>query len=135
MKRKLANIFLGLGLLVGGLGVSVPAGYALSSQATPHIVASAKDDVCAGAALAGATKCGDKGKAINTVISAVINLLSVAVGVAAVIMIIIGGLKYVTSNGDSQAVASAKHTIIYAVVGLIIVALAQTLVKFVLSKA
>jgi hypothetical protein len=56
------------------------------------------------------------------------------VGVIAVIMIIIGGLKYVTSGGDSSAVGSAKNTIIYALVGLVVVALAQALVKFVLAK-
>lgn len=134
MKRKLANLLLGLGLVVVGLGLTAPVGYALATGAATHMTASAKSDVCSGAALVGAN-CGDKGAGINTVIRNVINLLSVAVGVAAVIMIIIAGMKYVISGGDTQAVAGAKHTIIYAVVGLIIVAMAQLIVKFVLSKA
>ena len=54
--------------------------------------------------------------------------------IAAVIMIIWGGFRYVTSGGDSNKVSSAKNTIIYAVIGLIIVALAQFIVKFVLDK-
>lgn len=72
--------------------------------------------------------------AINTTFRRVINLFSVVVGVVAVIMVITGGFKYVTSNGDSGQITSAKNTIIYAVVGLIIVAIAQILVRFVLAQ-
>jgi len=71
---------------------------------------------------------------LNDTIASVINLLSVLVGVAAVIMIIIGGFRYITSAGDSNKVTSAKNTIIYAIIGLIIVALAQLIVHFVLNK-
>jgi hypothetical protein len=72
---------------------------------------------------------------INKVISNIINVLSIIVGIVAVIMIILGGFKYITSGGDSGSISSAKTTIIYAIVGLVIVALAQVIVKFVLSKA
>jgi TRAP-type C4-dicarboxylate transport system permease small subunit len=65
----------------------------------------------------------------------IINIFSVIVGVIAVIMIIIGGLKYITSGGESSNVSGAKNTIIYAIVGLVIVALAQFIVRFVLSNA
>jgi hypothetical protein len=51
----------------------------------------------------------------------------------AVIMIIYGGFRYITSGGDSNRVGSAKNTLIYAIIGLIIVALAQLIVHFVLS--
>jgi hypothetical protein len=50
-------------------------------------------------------------------------------------MIIIGGFRYITSGGDSGSVSSAKNTVLYAIVGLIIVALAQVIVRFVLSKS
>lgn len=72
--------------------------------------------------------------AINTTIGNVVTIFSVIVGVVAVIMIIVGGFKYVTSNGDSSQITSAKNTIVYAIVGLIIVAIAQILVRFVLTK-
>jgi hypothetical protein len=49
-------------------------------------------------------------------------------------MIIIGGFKYITSGGDSNNVSSAKNTILYAIIGLIIVALAQTIVRFILGR-
>ena len=57
------------------------------------------------------------------------------VGVVAVIMIIIGGLKYITSSGDSNNVSSAKNTILYAIIGLVVVVLAQVIVRFVVTKA
>lgn len=70
----------------------------------------------------------------NRLIKKVINLLSVIVGVVAVIMIIIGGLRYITSGGSDTSVTSAKNTILYAVIGLVIVALAQIIVRFVLGQ-
>jgi cytochrome bd-type quinol oxidase subunit 2 len=71
---------------------------------------------------------------VNDTITWVINIFSIVVGVAAVIMIIIGGLRYIISGGDSGNVTSAKNTILYAIIGLVVVALAQFIVKFVLSK-
>ena len=71
---------------------------------------------------------------INEFITAIINIFSLIVGVIAVIMIIIGGLKYITSGGDSGNVTGAKNTILYAVIGLVIVALAQVIVRFVLER-
>jgi len=54
--------------------------------------------------------------------------------VVAVIMIIIGGFRYITSGGNDTSITSAKNTILYAVIGLVIVALAQVLVHFVLRN-
>jgi hypothetical protein len=78
---------------------------------------------------------GNAGDRVNNIIKTVINIFSLIVGIVAVIMIIIGGLKYITSGGDSGNVTGAKNTILYAIVGLIVVALAQIIVKFVLEKA
>src|ERR1700741_4570446 len=72
---------------------------------------------------------------VNNLITLIINLFSIVVGVVALIMIIIGGLKYITSSGDSNNITSAKNTILYAIIGLVVVALAQFIVKFVLNKA
>ena len=71
---------------------------------------------------------------IDTTITHIVNLISVAVGIAAVIMIIVGGFRYITSGGKQESVTSAKNTIMYALIGLVIVALAQIIVKFVLNK-
>jgi hypothetical protein len=72
---------------------------------------------------------------VNDTIASLVNILSIAVGIVAVIMIILGGLRYVTSGGSSEKITSAKNTILYALIGLIIVALAQVIVRFVLNKA
>jgi hypothetical protein len=51
-----------------------------------------------------------------------------------VIMIIYAGFRYVTSGGRDESVKGAKNTILYAIIGLVIVALAQIIVHFVLAK-
>ncbi|HEY5668312.1 MAG TPA: pilin [Candidatus Saccharimonadales bacterium] len=71
---------------------------------------------------------------LNNVITDIVNIFSMIVGIVSVIMIIYGGFRYVTSGGDSGNVSSAKNTIIYAVIGLVVVALAQFIVQFVLDK-
>lgn len=79
---------------------------------------------------------GDEGRnRINDIIAKVINIFSVIVGAVAVVMIIIGGFRYVTSGGDSAKVGAAKNTILYALIGLIIVALSQVIVRFILNRA
>lgn len=96
------------------------------------------DNLCKGANLsvsAGDCEADDPEGKVNGLITLIINIFSIVVGVVAVIMIIIGGLKYITSSGDSNNVTSAKNTILYAIIGLVVVALAQFIVKFVLAKA
>jgi cytochrome bd-type quinol oxidase subunit 2 len=72
---------------------------------------------------------------VDQIVEQIINIMSLVVGVVAVIMIIIGGLRYITSGGDSGNVTNAKNTILYAVVGLVVVALAQVIVRFVVNRA
>ncbi len=71
---------------------------------------------------------------VNSILKLAINMFSVVVGFISVIMIIVGGLKYITSGGDSGNITGAKNTILYAIIGLVVVALAQIVVKFVLTK-
>ena len=70
----------------------------------------------------------------QTIAAKIVNILSIVVGVVAVIMIIYGGFRYITSGGESGSVSGAKNTLIYAIVGLVIVALAQFIVHFVLDN-
>jgi len=112
----------------------------LTLLATPVFAVTAKESVCEGVNSAvstnGSTDCSDNsgGPNIDSIIKTVVNLLSLVVGIAAVIMVIIGGLKYILSSGDSANVSSAKNTILYAIIGLVIVALAQIIVRFVIKK-
>ncbi len=66
-------------------------------------------------------------------IKTVVNVLLFILGVIAVIMIIIGGIRYTTSNGDQANVKAAKDIILYAVVGLVVAILAYAIVNFVLD--
>lgn len=105
--------------------------------APSRIYADAKSDACAGiGAVNGTNGCQSPAGSPQPekIVATIVNILSVVVGVIAVIMIIIAGFKFVTSGGDSTAVSSARNTIIYAAVGLIIVALAQIIVHFVLNR-
>ena len=63
----------------------------------------------------------------------VTNTVLYIVGIIAVIMLIIGGIKYVVSGGDSKKVTDAKNTVLYAIIGLVICFLAFAIVNFVIS--
>lgn len=63
----------------------------------------------------------------------VTNTILYIVGVIAVIMLIIGGIKYVVSGGDAKKVTDAKNTVLYAIIGLVICFLAFAIVNFVIS--
>jgi uncharacterized membrane protein len=89
---------------------------------------------CQGVGLGG-NGCAGGATKINNLITVALNVLSIVVGIAAVFMIVAGGFKYVTSGGDSGKVSGAKSTILYAVIGLVVVALAQSIVFFVLKSA
>lgn len=62
------------------------------------------------------------------------NVLLFLIGAVSVIMLIIGGIRYTISGGDSTAVTSAKNTILYAVIGIIVALLAFAIVNFVLTS-
>ncbi len=63
----------------------------------------------------------------------VVNIMFFIIGVMAVIMIIWGGIRYVLSAGNSAAITSAKNTIFYSIIGLIIAILAYAIVNFVIN--
>lgn len=63
-----------------------------------------------------------------------IDMLLFIIGAISVIVIIIGGIKYVVSNGDSGAIQSAKNTIMYAVIGLIVAILSYSIINFVVAQ-
>ena len=68
------------------------------------------------------------------VFSEISSVLLFIVGAVAVIMIVIGGLRYVVSGGDASQVQGAKNTILYALVGIIIAILAYAAVNFVINS-
>lgn len=68
------------------------------------------------------------------ILTKVINIISILVGIASVIMVMIGGFKFITSGNTPQNIANARETVIYAILGLIVAISAQVLVRYVLSQ-
>ncbi len=138
MIKKIKSFILsGMLLLTVAAPAAVPSAVAFadacagvpSSVAAGAKTASGGDITCT---TPGASTATDSlGKLATTVV----NIFTIIVGAASVIMIIYGGFRYITSGGSSERVGAAKNTLIYAIVGLIIVGLAQVLVHFVLSQA
>lgn len=120
--KRLSHIKLFALALVGSLALfSAPAG-------AINVIG----DACT--ANPGSAICQNSGETVsNTMIQNIVNLLLFVLGVIAVIMIIIGGIKYTTSDGDSSKIKSAKDTILYSVVGLVVAVLAFAIVNFVLQ--
>lgn len=139
MLKKIKNIALALVL---PLALAAPIGLATNVNAAgigdcDNIRQSLNQGI--NSAVAGENGCNTAGEgngpgSLQEIAQTVVNFLSVIVGVIAVIMIIVGGFRYITSGGDSGNVSGAKNTLIYAIVGLIIVALAQFIVNFVLTN-
>ncbi len=88
-----------------------------------------------GGAEAGAACTGQTGgPTLESQLGNVTNVLIVAVGVISVIMIIVGGFRYVLSGGDSKNTTAAKDTILYAIIGLVVSLLAYSIANFVLKQ-
>lgn len=125
----LKKIFITLTLITSMVGIG-----ALPAYASPF--SGSSQEACQGANLGSSGTCEKdaSGKKINSLVAMVINLLSFIVGVIAVIMIIVNGLRFITSSGDTNSVTAARNGIIYAIIGLVFVAFAQIIVRFVLTK-
>lgn len=127
LKKLIFSFVLALGL-IAPIAVTGSAGAA-------NVFSGAKDEACAGVRLESSSNdCKDGAQSVTNIIGRVIDFISVVVGVICVVVIIISGLRYVTSNGDSNNITSARNTFIYALVGLILVAFAQLIVKLVIAR-
>lgn len=92
--------------------------------------------VCDGSQFQNDATCEEtEGSSFYDLMKKIIDIFSIVVGSISVIMIIVGGFRYVISNGDTNGVSGAKNTILYAIVGLVIVLFAQVIVNFVLVNA
>lgn len=73
-------------------------------------------------------------KTIPELLGMVINAFLILAGTVAVLFIIVGGFQYVSSAGNPESVQKAKNTILYAVVGLIVVILSYAIVNFIITN-
>lgn len=76
----------------------------------------------------------DKDPNLFQTIQVIINWILAVLGVVAVVMVILGGFTYMTSQGDPSKTKKARDTILYGIVGLIIALLAFAIVNFVLAN-
>lgn len=122
-----------IGLVIMSLAI------ALGLAFSPIAVAADCDDVATGG-IKGGVECAGGDSEVKSlfgeggIFKKIVNIFLFIVGSVSVIMIIYGGIRYVTSSGASEGVTSAKNTILYAVVGLIISILAYAIVNFVLDS-
>ena len=106
---------------------------------TPAIGAIEGFDPCDDPAAAGSTVCkntdtGDEILGANGILRNGLQIFIYIVGFASLLMVTIGGFRYVLAGGDAQQAASARNTIIYAVVGLVIALGAQGILTFVIDR-
>lgn len=78
--------------------------------------------------------CTKKDEELEPVLKTVINVLLYIIGAVSVLVIIIAGISYATSGGDSGKVTKAKNTLLYAVVGLLVAFFAFAIVNWVLDR-
>lgn len=123
MKRFIAVCVLAFGLVAGMLA---PPAMALNPFETACGGANSDTTICKGS---NDTLLGSDG-----IVRKVINLLMTLAGVIAVIVIIIGGIRYTTSGGDAGNTKSAKNTILYAIIGLVVAIMSFAIVNFVLDR-
>ena len=105
----------------------------------PNPKSTSGNSVCSGAA-SGTAYCSDTANGgqndiygPNGLISAAINIISFIAGIAAVIVLMIGGFRFVVSGGDPNSVSGARSMILYALVGLVIIGAAQIIMRFIIG--
>jgi len=121
--KKLMKLMIATAVVIG-VGVAI----------LPGVDANAVNvfDQCG--ANADAAVCKAKGDNASSMIQTVINILLYILGIIAVVMIVIGGIRYTTSNGDPGSLKTARDTIIYSVVGLVVAILAYAIVNLVVGR-
>src|SRR5665213_560416 len=122
------------------LGALLPMAFTtpiLAASPPDTLLNGAQNSACQGVGF-GANGCGnatDNSSKLSAILTDVLNILSIIVGIAAVIVIFVQGLRFIVSGGEPGAVTSARNGVLYAVVGIVLAAVAQLIVHFVLAKA
>ncbi len=98
-------------------------------------ISNSANEACQGVGLVSGNGCADNGTQLNTTLDVFINIFTAIVGLVAVIMIIVAGLQFITANAEPQNVAKARSSLLYAIVGLVVVVIAQVIVHFVITQA
>lgn len=116
-----------IGLLVGVVGLVVPVVSDSAAACTTAVD-------CATQGYKDSGGSSNSGTNFQGFAKKIVNLLLYVLGAVAVIMIVLGGIRYTTSNGEAAHVKAAKDTIMYAVIGLVVAVMAYAIVNFVLTS-
>lgn len=124
--------------LIGLVAAFAFAFVAIFSPLAPTASAQGACDPNSG--IAGGVNCANPGDSVpqtlfgqGSIFTTIVNILLFLIGAISVIMLIIGGVRYTTSAGDSKGVEGAKNTIMYAIIGLVVAFLAFAVVNWVLT--
>src|SRR5258708_29628057 len=104
-------------VLVAGLVVAAPQAAAAATSTPDCSSIGSSADIGAGALCAKPPSAAAQLFGDGSVFQTVTSILLFVIGAIAVIMLIIGGIRYVVSQGDQAAITSAKNTILYAIIG------------------
>ncbi len=108
--------------------------------ALPAAVSTVSAASCDTTTITGGANCANPGTTSKGlfdqggIFQSVVHIIIFLVGAIAVIMLIVGGIRFVVSGGNEQAVTAARHTILYAVIGIIVAILAFAIVDFVIKQ-
>ena len=125
--RKISQGLLLVPILALGLSLVVPAVAPVAVNAANSTIAN------------GANSAKGDGQQSNLdgntgVFKTISDVMLYIIGAISVIMLIIGGIRYVVSAGEQAAVTSAKNTILYSIVGIIVAIVAYAVVNFVITS-
>jgi len=123
-------------ILAGMLAVPVLAlGMSLAGPVSQPVYAQATNNVTKGAEAAqGDNTPSNLFTGENPIFKTIANTALYIIGALSVLMLIYGGIRYTISGGDEKSVTSAKNTILYAVVGIVVALMAYAIVNFVLGS-
>ena len=123
MKRKLQSVFIALALLLGLGATLVPApAVGAINVIDPGCTGNRKTKIC-----------NSKKDTVSPFAQKIVGRLIFALGIIAVIMIIVGGIRYTVSNGDPSKIKAAKDTILYSIDRFVVALLAYAIMAFVIN--
>lgn len=130
MKRLVLTLVTFLTLVSGTFALAAPA-FAAGSDVLDN---ACKDNAAAAKSAACDNSKSTKITGKDGVLANVSRIVATIAGIAAIIIMIAGGLMFVTSNGDASKAGTARNTILYAGIGLVVIAMAQTIITLVVNR-
>ncbi len=134
LSNKVKTAVMALTIAVAGAGVFLAPAYAAECNCSSQTRTDGTPCSQAELGMCAADPGGGNSPKLEVTVTNIINGVLYVIGILAVVMVIIGGVKYTTSGGDQAAVTSAKNTILYGIIGLVIAILAYAIVNFVISR-